>query len=312
MRAWRAATICLAVCLGLILCCRGCGMAPFVRSLIQPRLAPTFPTEEPTETGEPTPKPTLLQVEPEEEHGNEDVDRLCIADKHFTAHELAGAGPQRLEITLGEQDKGHLDYYPRPGIKSVSIQVLPGESEILAGYGSFWVFPLRDCSDYSLVEDMTNYAEKRREHGHSGLVWESLASWLAAEDPTVNLWNADPTAYRPVFWEEGETTEVIEPSAQPTECEDGVRGDHPPMVNEAWTLGGENIWVVANMWTNIQGQDQTERKIILAPGEVISFLGGGSSWSWPAECEEIALSEFAKNPHSSVTIEELSQEGLVQ
>lgn len=273
------------------------------------------PTREPKPTT-PTPKRTPTSKEPtptaelEAENTEENVESVCIADKQYTAHE--GTGPHRLEVTMGDDDKGHLDYYSTPGVKSISVGVEPGESGVFSGYGSLWLFPLRDCEEYDLIADMEAYAQARKSHGHSGLVWKSLSSWIAGEEPVVNLWKADPSQYRPVLWGEEVAAEATESPAMQEACSEAIREDHQPGVGETWSPCTGDTFRIINFWTNQPGADQTERKLFLEPGQDPSLLGGGSAWCWDPNCGEVAREEFEKNPLPPTTLDQLRTEGLVQ
>jgi len=206
----------------------------------------------------------------------------------------------------------------------VSILVHPDESAVLAGYGSMWYFPARDCVTFDNVADATAYAKGRGGWNHSGLVY-SLADYLTGKEPAANLWGVDPGTVRPRMWsDQVQVEQSVAPVAQQattvvstatlatvSACPEGIRKDQPPS-DHPWFLGGDDIYIIANVWTNQPGHDQTERKLLLKPGEVVAYLGGGSSWSWPEGCTEVVQSEFDKNPLAAVTLVQLEAEGLLQ
>lgn len=84
-----------------------------------------------------------------------------------------------------------------------------------------------------------------------------------------------------------------------------------PVVGEPWTLpsGG---WIIVNFWSNEPGIDQTEYKLLLGPNDPRSFLGGGSAWQWPRECEAVARSTLSTNPLPEISLEKLREQNLVR
>lgn len=121
---------------------------------------------------------------------------VCRNDKIGTWSEVAGGGPQRIEVTI-RGGKYHLDYYRDRGVQSVSIIVQDGESAVMAGFGSAWFFPSVDCASFDNVADATQYAAGRAGFGHSGIVYGSLRDYLDNKAPVVNLRNVDPARVRP-------------------------------------------------------------------------------------------------------------------
>jgi hypothetical protein len=84
-----------------------------------------------------------------------------------------------------------------------------------------------------------------------------------------------------------------------------------PVVGEPWILpsGG---WIHLNFWSNEPGIDQTEYKILLGPDDPRAFLGGGSAWQFPDECESSARANFIPVPHPEISLEELQSQNLVR
>lgn len=126
------------------------------------------------------------------------VPGICRNDKIGTWSEVAGGGPQRIEVTI-RGGKYHLDYYRDRGVQSVSIIVQDGESAVMAGFGSAWFFPSVDCASFDNVADATQYAAGRAGYGHSGIVYGSLRDYLDNKAPVVNLRNVDPARVRPTI-----------------------------------------------------------------------------------------------------------------
>lgn len=278
-----------------------------------PYLAPTAtpaPAAQATATPVPAPVSTPQPV----------VGVVCRADKIGTWSEVQAGGPQRIEITI-KDGRDHLDYYRDRGVPAVSVIVQDGEVAVLQGFGSIWYFPSRDCLAFDNVKDARDYGESRMASwNHSGIVYGSLKDYLEDKPPVVNLRNADTRSVRPTVLQGAPappTTAASPPqpaqaSAAPAvvACPDGVReADHPPVVNQTWTPNGE--WRVVNFWTNMPGKDQKERKLLLSPDQNPKLLGGGSSWSWPTSCEQVARANYDGNQLPRVTLAELQAESLV-
>ncbi|GEM_PF-5856193 len=168
----------------------------------------------------------------------------------------------------------------------------------------------------------------------SQLVSEGLISVIAQVQPVPNVPNSLSGAgqqsgqvqqqpvqqQQPAQQPSGLTTQPVAPSAQqapvvqapvaPAQqavaC-DSTREDRTP--GQSWTPRGD--FRIVNFWSN-QTANQQERKLLLRPGENPGLLGGGSSWSWPANCESTVLSEFGKNPKQEVTLAQLRTEGLAR
>lgn len=96
-----------------------------------------------------------------------------------------------------------------------------------------------------------------------------------------------------------------------TDCSVTPLSHRNPIVGEPWVLpdGG---WLVVNFWSNEPGVDQTEHKLLLAPDEPRRFLGGGSAWQWPDECEDVARNDFANNPLPKTSLAEIRAQNLVR
>ncbi|MDP3998107.1 MAG: hypothetical protein Q8P89_00630 [bacterium] len=124
--------------------------------------------------------------------------------------------------------------------------------------------------------------------------------------------NLRPQAFLPVIVRGVIPIPTFEPTPTPAPCTqfEGTREDHDSIVNIPWFPKGQ--WRSVNFWSNQSGVDTTKvRKLLLKPGENPGLLGGGSSWSWPMECGEIAKRNFAGVNLNEVTLEQLVAEGLV-
>lgn len=84
-----------------------------------------------------------------------------------------------------------------------------------------------------------------------------------------------------------------------------------PVVGQTWTPF-PGTWRIVNFWTNLPGHPQRERKLLLSPEENPVLKGGGSAWSWPATCEDVARANYATVPHPAVALGQLREEGLAQ
>lgn len=85
---------------------------------------------------------------------------------------------------------------------------------------------------------------------------------------------------------------------------------HAAAAGQGWTPSGS--WRVVNFWTNEAGKAQGERKLLLAPGQNPTLMGGGSSWSWPSACEGTVKGEYASNGLTPVDLGQLQAEGLAR
>jgi len=103
---------------------------------------------------------------------------------------------------------------------------------------------------------------------------------------------------------------VSEPAAA-SNCDSATAKEtHPPVVGQGWIPSGE--WRVLGFWTNEPEKDQAERKLLLTPADNVSLLGGGTSWSWPAACEQAARDEFSTNGLPATSLAELRSQGLIR
>lgn len=99
----------------------------------------------------------------------------CQLDALGPWSEVAGAGPQRIEVGGGGFQ--HMDLYPRAGVRSVSWIVKPHQFTIYSGFGSAWEGNGAICSEqnYDYVADAARYAQGRLSgRGHSGVIAEFL------------------------------------------------------------------------------------------------------------------------------------------
>lgn len=288
--------------------------APTATSTVQPTTAPAPTTTAPTAV--PTSRPAVSTMAPP---GG--VSGPCRGDKVATFAEVSVAGPQRQEIGGGGTQ--HVDYYPDRGVKAVSYIVGPQKPYIWSGFGSIWEWNGQECASYDYVADATQYAKGRLNNGHSGLVIDlrSATPRLVANVANLSQEQIENLLAR---HRQSQSNSVNAPQGSGqtapapqqgtggggTSCQQGVREDHPPVVNQTWSPPGD--FRVVNFWTNMPGKPQAERKLLLRPGENPALLGGGSSFSWPSQCERQARDEFAKTAHSEVTIDQLKADGLVR
>ena len=188
-----------------------------------------------------------------------------------------------------------------------------GVPDIAWGFGSIWEGDTPECANFDWATDATNYARARLDSGHSGLVID-----LRSNPPKVvaNLRNLSQSdimsllAIHSAAMRKGERgfkipipqmavaaaaqQPVSEPAASSLNCDTATAKEtHVPVVGQGWVPAGE--WRVVNFWTNEHGQDQAEHKILLAPGDNTTLMGGGTSWSWPAACAEAAKKAYDQN-----------------
>ena len=104
--------------------------------------------------------------------------------------------------------------------------------------------------------------------------------------------------------------EEEEDKDRPPACGEAVQESHPATVDEAWTPSGD--WRVVNFWSNQVDPNFGDHKLLLEPGQNPGLLGGGSSWSWPEDCEDTAQENYDANGLPAVTLGELKDLGLVK
>ncbi|MEK7573258.1 MAG: hypothetical protein AAB531_02420 [Patescibacteria group bacterium] len=168
--------------------------------------------------------------------------------------------------------------------------------------GHVWEFS--GCTEAQMLQD-SNESHQRRLNGHADNVgyveWCTTGLFIPSQDnsaPTTCNSSSTATSAQP------DTSSAISSSgysapatpanptpAQASTCPDGVRGpDHDSVAGQYWTpIGDPNTWRSVIFWSNWD-QNQGESKIILAPGDPGNLPGGGSFWSWPANCEAEARS----------------------
>ena len=235
--------------------------------------------------------------------GGSTVSEVCRLDKVSTINEVSAAGPQRIEVGGGGTQ--HVDYYPMPGVNSVSYIVTPQEPDIWYGYGSIWEGNGQACESFDWVADATRYATARLNNGHSGLV--VMNGKVVANVGNLNQQQID--ALLKYTQSSNPQSNTVQPD-QAVQPVDAVVEKHDPKVNTTWAPSGE--WRIVNFWTNQPGKDQKERKLLLAPDQHPALLGGGTSYSWPASNEAQARAEYAKNTLPEVSIDQLRAEGLIK
>lgn len=99
------------------------------------------------------------------------------------------------------------------------------------------------------------------------------------------------------------------PVAAAVSC-NSQRETHAATAGQGWTPNGS--WRIVNFWTNEHGHLQGERKLLLAPGQNPTLMGGGTSWSWGSTCKSTVDSEFAGNGLTAVDLAQLQAEGLAR
>lgn len=301
----------------------GCRLGPI--SVFEPEPTPVVVIKEVEKIVEvEVVREVVVEATPEAESGASGSyvvsDGVCRLDKIATWSESAG-GPFRIEAGGGGVE--HIDFYPDRGVKAVSYIVPVREPEIWWGFGSAWEGNGPECQSFDYVADAKSYATGRLNNGHSGIVVdlrsgsavvvanvanlsdEQIDELLAVHQQAMNVSSASASV--PATSTPSVSTP---PTPAPVVCPEGVREDHSPVVGSTWSPAGECR--VVNFWTNEPEHDQVERKLLLGPEDHPALRGGGSSWSWPANCGDVAQREYAKNPLSSVTLAQLADEGLVK
>lgn len=236
----------------------------------------------------------------------------------------------KVELSAGETKFIHLQFWLRGEMNYEMETLLPaGRYLVLKPNldGHVWELGPNCSAEQALKQHVGPSIQRRinfKVDNRGYVYWEQLIRdgilSVAAQTqpvPTVpqalnavaSVQNAPQGA--PVTGSSGPVTSGVVPSgpAAPTTCSDGVREDYQPG-SQAWTPAGE--YRIVNFWSNRPGVNQAERKLLLKPGESPKLLGGGSSWSWPASCESTVMAEYAKNPKSEVTLDQLVSQGLAQ
>lgn len=113
-----------------------------------------------------------------------------------------------------------------------------------------------------------------------------------------------------------EPTPTVTPTPRSCTQTEGIRQDRDPIVGSpwypivGWYTTGE--WRSVNFWTNEPGYNPTlVRKVLLSPNDNVGLRGGGSAWSWPAWCEQVAKRNFDGTNFPEVSLVQLRSEGLV-
>lgn len=220
-------------------------------------------------------------------------------DKVGTWSEVSGAGPQRIEV--GGHGLQHFDFYPQPGVKSVSFVSRPiadpnGVPTLAFGFGSMWEWNPPGCQ-YDIVADATHYAQARLDSGHSGLVvewgtWRVLAN--VANMPQANidsLLAADRAAMKNAAAAPGGTCKGADPV------------HHDPTKNVVWDGGPTDSFRVVNVWSNQRDPNLKDHKILLKPNDSASFMGGGGDVTvFPANCGDAAQAAYAANKNPAISL----------
>lgn len=228
---------------------------------------------------------------------------FCWASNLGPENEIQGAGVQRRELSTS--GLLHVDHYNSPDLPSVSILVGEGEFAILAGFGSMFEFPWDRCGQYDFKADAEKYAENRREVGHSGVVFCTLWDALNGALPCVNLWglsNSEIDALRPNLWQENPantaavraiTGSTVDPREQA--CGAAQITPHPPTHGEQWVVSGPAVVSFWSNWPDMQTPQGVEYKLLVPEGTTVALRGGGTSWTYPAGCGDVASAQYAEN-----------------
>lgn len=246
---------------------------------------------------------------------------------HFT--EATGA----YDIEVGGGDPQHFDFHPRNGVPAVSYLVPPlprgGVAAKWKGFGQMWQGNPRECAKWPWVKDATDYATGsaiqpgRMQNGHSGLVMDLMGAKPQIVANAVCMTKAQVTDLLQIHaagmsnpfdvaavvatMKEPCTPLVAvtgsAPAGSTCTTKEGTRSDHSPVKGEAWNVGPTDTYRVANVWSNHSNPNTGEYKILLKPGESASLIsGGGSVWSYPANCGDVAQAAYASNPKSAITL----------
>lgn len=191
------------------------------------------------------------------------------------------------------------------GQAEVSTVLEPGTSiEAHNGAGTAWDYP-EECARPEFDRQVEKYRSVRprdtRFHGAVALDELMRLGLVRERRPRIALQTQSQSGTG------GTPGTTSQASAQ---CGDGVPETRQPKGGQTWTPQGE--WRIVNFWSNEPGANQRERKLFLRPGENPALRGGGSSWSWLANCETVAREHFAKNSLPEVTLDQLRSERLVR
>ena len=228
---------------------------------------------------------------------------FCWASNLGPENEIQGAGVQRRELSTS--GLLHVDHYNSPDLPSVSILVRAGEAAVVAGYGSMFEFPWDRCGQYDFVADASRYAESRRDWGHSGVVFATLWDALNGVDPVVNLWGLSPEEIdqlRPRLWAENSANTAsvravtgAQVDAREEACGAAQVTPHRPVHGELWNITGPAVVSFWSNWPDMQTPEGIEYKLLVPEGTSVSLRGGGTAWTWPAGCGDVAQTRFAEN-----------------
>lgn len=165
--------------------------------------------------------------------------------------------------------------------------------------GHVWEFD--GCTDQQMLQD-ANATTQRRLAGHAdnkGYVeWTSTGLFQPS-----GLTQIGTAAVQP--------PQVAAIPAPAAGC-DGVTEIHQP-VAQAWTPSGQGGYVVVNTWSNWPGYDQTvEYTVLLGPGDLASFNGGGDATAWSASCQQAAQDGYNNSSYNKTTLADLISMGRAQ
>lgn len=206
------------------------------------------------------------------------------------------------------------------GNQEISTTLQPGTSiTVLNGSGTAWDYP-GECPVEEVQRQVAAYRQERgkwtRFYGaveldellSLGLVEIRLPLVFAGTTSVT----PQPTAIAPTVAPTA-TTAPVEPTATtPAEVScTAIASSHQPVVDQVWELDNADSVVIVHFWTNQPGHDQSERKLLL-DHQTVGLLGGGSTWTFPATCQQVARDQFQADPMPEVSLDALRQEGLAK
>ncbi|MFA6005777.1 MAG: hypothetical protein WC775_04825 [Patescibacteria group bacterium] len=246
----------------------------------------------------------------------------CRLDKVATWSEVSGAAAQRQEI--GGSAVQHADFYPMPGVKSVSYLIGPMQPEDTPrnwmGFGSNWqTADDSSCAGFDWVTDADKYALGRLDTGHSGLVID-LRQVTASVTLTVDILRANIVA------DEGPLTDpeidallaahvaAMNPASQadaPKGTADAAAAPAAPVCNATRDGDSDGLGIITapvdsvlsiETWGGTRGDSVT----VVPAGESVSrSWQGGAVWRWSCtDTDQVVADALAK----SATVYILDQE----
>lgn len=200
------------------------------------------------------------------------------------------------------------------GNQEVSVVLEPGVSiAVINGSGTAWDYPA-ECVRAEFERQVATYRVERQK-------WTKFAGAVELDE----LLSLGLVELRLPLVMAGATSVALAPTAESTaiaaaptatsepevDCTAATQS-HAPVVDQAWELGNADSVVIVHFWTNQPGHDQSERKLLL-DHQTVGLLGGGSTWTFPAACQQVARDQFQADPMPEVSLDALlRQEGLAK